>query len=223
MNLMHDETSILPWHDLPQARLRTLKRHLLAEISRADTTAPKPRLNIASAPRRQAVVASCGVIAAAGVAALVVMTQAGAPRVNPSASHDHWSQMPLIEPMALDFTMGSQGVTAINVTVNTALSDASLQIQVLRSNATQPLQALQQAPEDQQVVYSEQVSMSNVAPPASNVPGATTFSTWSGMLSPSDWTGGCQNSLYTVEASITTADGSPAGSTEARWFNCSSG
>lgn len=134
------------------------------------------------------------------------------------------------EPMTLAFTRGSQGVTAIDVTVRAAIRDATLRLQVLR---TQDLNCPGCSGTEQQVVFQEQVGpMTNFSSPAEGPPGVVALSTWSGTLSPSDWDGGCQSGLYTVSATVvpsgtafpdgTSSSALPSGSegTEGPWFAC---
>ena len=217
---MDGSPSIPPLRDLPAGRVSTLKSRLLAEISH--NRARRTRL-FAPGARRRGAIAAVAAITAASVAGLVLTTQTDILPRHSSASHGARSHLPPSRPVTIDFTTGAKGVTAIDLAVNSPTSDASLQVQVLRSNATQPLQAMQESRTDQQVVYQERVSMTNLAPPADAIPGVTSLATWSGTLSPSDWTGGCQNSLYTVEISITAKDGTPVRSGNSKWFTCSSG
>lgn len=224
---MYDETPIPPLRDLPPGRLDAVKRHLFTEITR--DAHPQRRLIFARVPRRLALISVGAALALGGTAALVVATTQ-APRSQPSASsRSHPAVPPGFQPLALSFASGTQGVSTINVTVNSATANASLQIQVLRSDASQPLEAIQQSPADQQVVYQEQTPMTSIPSPASGALGTVALSTWSGVLSPTGWTGGCQNALYQVVAEIAAPSGSyssfaaPAETYKGQWFTCSSG
>lgn len=222
---MYDEPSIPPLRDLPPGRVDAVKRHLLTQITR--DARPQRRRVFALAPRRLAVVSAGAALALAGAAVLIVTTQA--PQKSSAPPRSHSSMPPGFQPLALSFTSGTQGVTSIDVTVNSPISDASLQIEVLRSDAAQPLQAELQSPADQQVVYQAQIPMSNVASSTNGAPGTVPMATWSGVLSTTDWTGGCQNALYSVVAKIAAPSGSyssfsaPEDTFEGQWFNCSSG
>ena len=99
------------------------------------------------------------------------------------------------QPIALDFTRSGQQITSIKVTVNAPIRDATLQLQVLRTH-DRVCPACSNA--ERQVVFKEQVPMTNIASPAEGPPGVVALSTWSGTLSPSNWEGGCQNAFYTV-------------------------
>jgi hypothetical protein len=112
-------------------------------------------------------------------------------------------------PITLHFTRGTQGITSIAVTVNASNRDANMRLQVLRGNPYGP-------DSGRQVVFEEQVPMTNIGSPALGPPGTVALSTWSGTLSPSDWDGGCQDALYAVQANT----GSTALS---GWFSCRSG
>jgi hypothetical protein len=113
-------------------------------------------------------------------------------------------------PIALHFTRGAQGITSIDVTVNSSSRDATMQLQVLRGNPYGP-------DSGRKVVFQEQVSMTDIASPAAGPTGTVPLSTWSGTLSPSDWDGGCQNALYAVRAQLSGM------TTDSEWFSCNSG
>jgi hypothetical protein len=112
-------------------------------------------------------------------------------------------------PITLHFTHGAQGITSIDVTVNSSVRDANMRLQVLRGHPYGP-------DSGRQVVFQEQVPMTNIGSPAVGPPGTVALSTWSGTLSPSDWDGGCQKALYAVQAQV----GMTALS---EWFSCRSG
>lgn len=160
-------------------------------------------------------------LAAGGAVALVVTLLASRPSqpVTP----------PRYQPLTVDTTSGAQGVTSIHVTVESPDSGSSLQIQVLRSIAASPADAIQESPADQQVVFQEQVPMTDVASPVSGPPGPVARATWSGVLTPNQWTGGCQNSLYRIVANVADPSGTyssfsnPAHIFKGKFFNCSSG
>jgi hypothetical protein len=221
---MHDENSFPPLRDLPPGRLGAVKRDLLAEIT--GDAQPRRRAGLSFTRGRIALVGLATALALGSALALVLTLQA--PR--PSASSQSGPRTPpLYEPFTVKTTSGAQGVTSINLTVESPDSGASLQIQVLRSDASLPLQAMQQNPANQQVVYQEQVPMTDIPSPASGAAGTVARATWSGVLSPNDWTGGCQNSLYRIVAKIADPTGTyssfsaPAHTLGGQWFNCSSG
>jgi hypothetical protein len=223
---MTDQISFPPLHDPSPGELERRKQHLLSEIAR--DAHPRRRPSFALAPRRLAVVGAGAALAVAGVAALVITTQAPqSPSTVSSSSHS--AMPPGFQPLALTFASGAQGVSSINVTVNSPISDASLQIQVFRSDASPPDQGETQSPADPQVVFQEQIPMTNISSPATGPGGTVALATWSGVLTTSDWTGGCQNALYQVVAEIAAPSGSyssfsaPADTFKWRWFTCSSG
>jgi hypothetical protein len=125
------------------------------------------------------------------------------------------------EPITLDFTRSGQQITSISVTVNAPIRDATTRLQVLRTqNRVCP--ACSNA--EHQVVFQEQVPMTNIASPAEGPPGVVALSTWSGTLSPSNWNGGCQNAFYTVAfESAPSGSPIPSQSGNAAYFTCSSG
>jgi hypothetical protein len=115
------------------------------------------------------------------------------------------------EPLVVKPVTGARGVTSVNVTVESRSRGASLQIQVLRSDAPGAGGAS---------VYQQQVPMTDVASPTGGPPGAVARASWSGVLSPTTWTGGCQNSLYRIVAQITDPSGT-AHTFKGQWFRCS--
>jgi hypothetical protein len=126
----------------------------------------------------------------------------------------------LFAPMTLNFTYSGQAVTSIAVTVKATIADATVQLQVLRSDAARLPEANDAS---SKLVFQEQIPLTNIASP----PPDAARSTWSGTLSPSDWDGGCQPGLYTVKTVVV-----PAGSSsdnpvhtisQAAWFRCSPG
>jgi hypothetical protein len=119
------------------------------------------------------------------------------------------SRPPGFMPITLRFTRGAHGITSIDVTVNAPNRDGKMRLQVLRGNPYGP-------DSGRQVVFQEQVPMSNIESPAEGPPGTVALSTWSGTLSPSDWDGGCRKALYAVQAQV----GMTALS---QWFSCRSG
>ena len=92
--------------------------------------------------------------------------------------------------MTLDFTRSGQTVTSIDVTVRADIPDAVMQLQVFRSNASQPPANYLSS----QVVFQERAPMTNLASPLTG----GEQSEWSGSLSPSDWMGGARTALYMV-------------------------
>ena len=87
-------------------------------------------------------------------------------------------------------------------------SAPTLNLRVVRSDASQVPEA-DTAPNE--VVFDEQVSMTDGSNPED------TFTTWSGTLKPSEWTGGCQQALYRIEYDFGTEDTH----SWSGWFPCS--
>lgn len=99
-------------------------------------------------------------------------------------------------PVSLAFNHDAAGtVSSITVTASPNIPSASAELEVFLTPAsTTPGVAAGQST----MVYQEQIPLT--APSAEQQP------TWSGVLSPSDWTGGCQAGRYTVDV-ITAAPG----------------
>jgi hypothetical protein len=102
-----------------------------------------------------------------------------------------------------DGTFGS----SVHATVYAPVGNATLQLQVLREPnepGTEP------STEKSQVVYQERVPMTEVTK-GDSAKGDNPSSTWSGSLSTSDWSGGCQKGyLYAINASAFDSSGEPA-------------
>lgn len=167
------------------------------------------------------------VAACVAVAAPAVVFSGLLPSAHTTAPQRHGSSKlggrPMgFDPMTLDFMRGAEGISSINVTVNAPTADATMRLQVLRGSSDDP-------DSNRQIVFQEQVPMTNIAAPAQGPSGVVALSSWSGTLAPSDWDGGCQNMLYTVSAEVVPSGSSfaspPAGSqtVEARSFTCQSG
>jgi hypothetical protein len=110
-------------------------------------------------------------------------------------------------------------LSSIAVTLNPNVANASVQLQVVHSDATSYAEAYAGST---QVVFQEQVS--TTTPPTSS----TALSTWTGTLSPTDWSGGCQSGLYRIKwvavgpgSSFATASSTPGNEVGAsEWFSC---
>jgi len=86
----------------------------------------------------------------------------------------------------VNITRSGHAVTSISFTVRDAnIPDAMLAIQVLKKD-------------DGQIVFEERVPMMNTGSTDPDTP----VSVWSGTLSPSDWTGGCQDAEYMINAAV---------------------
>ena len=107
-------------------------------------------------------------------------------------------------------------------------ASATMQLEVLRTKPSELIPAMNHVPGSFQIVFQEQSALTDIAPPPTGSPGTVALSTWSGTLSPPDWTGGCQeDELYNVSAVVVPAgssyDDPPDGSQTVRseWFSCS--
>ena len=162
---------------------------------------------------RRRLVAAVAVIAAAGIAGGVTATLGGggskfpavaaAPDGKPGASRKL-----MLNPLTTEFTASGDEYTAIDTSLLSIYSDTTLEVRVVRSDASD-VSGADNAPYE--VVFDEQVPMTDGSNPED------TFTTWSGTLTPSEWTGGCQQGLYRIDYDFGTED--TAGSSG--WFQCS--
>ena len=124
--------------------------------------------------------------------------------------------------LAWNFTASDHTFTSIALTIRAKIADATMQLRVVRSDATQVPQAYRAA---SRVVFQEQVPMADLQSPATD----GTLSTWSGEILPGNWDGGCDNALYRIETAEYPAGKSidnPFESAETErdstgWFQCS--
>lgn len=91
-------------------------------------------------------------------------------------------------PLDMAFTRDASGnLMSIQVTVNAATRGGTALLQVVQGQIN---------PQDattNQIVFQERVPMRDVTPSPNGPPGTVVQSSWSGTLSPSDWSGGCQS------------------------------
>ena len=188
-----------------------------------EATAQDLYVRATSAPRRAprhrlAVAIVTAAATGAAVAALVVSTGQTPKR----------RAMPMgFDPMALSFVRNGQSLASIAATIQAPIGGATMRLQVLRTEPSQLLPAMNHVPGSAQIVFQEQAAMTDISPPPTGPGGTVALSTWSGTLSPTDWTGGCQDELYNVSAVVVPAgssyDDPPDGSqsVSSNWFRCS--
>ena len=129
---------------------------------------------------------------------------------------------PYFNPLELQFSHDGDRLTSIDVTVNAATLGGTARIRVV--------QGVIDEGHTGQVVFQGTVPMTDIASPVSGPPGLELLSTWSGTLSPSDWTGGCGRGPYEITVQVTpklnptNPNGPPPNgeSIESGSFSCSS-
>lgn len=171
-----------------------------------------------------ATVATCIAVAAPGIVFSGVLnsSQAAVPRSQPRPAPRGARPMGF-DPMTLNIARDGGAVTSVGVTVNAPARDAATLLQVITGSPYGHIVS----PATRKVVFQEQVPMTNIASPASGPNGTVALSTWSGTLSPSDWTGGCRHATYEVYATTvlsgTSFDNPSPGSviSGSQWFTCS--
>lgn len=232
---MTDQISFPPLLDLSPTELQAHRQHLVSEISRQSE---RRRLSLTglSPLRLRFALSALAAVCVAAVCAVVFSGALGGSVTHSTTSRSTWSSQhtnfrpsraksrPMgFMPTTLNFTRNGETVTSIAVTVNSSVPNATLQLQVLR---TEDLKCPACSDAEHQVVFQEQVPMTNIASPSNGPSGVVALSTWSGNLSPSDWQGGCQNARYSVATEIVPAGSSfssPApgsNSGESEWFGC---
>ena len=163
---------------------------------------------------RRLLVAVVAVLAAAGLAVGLdatlgggshhpALTNPGGPAGGPGSAGKI-----SLNPLTTDFTASGGEYTSIDVSLLSPTSEPTLNLRVVRSDASNVADA-ETAPSE--AVFYEQVSMTDGSNPED------TFTRWSGTLKPSEWTGGCQQALYRIVYDFGTDEtwGSSG------WFQCS--
>jgi hypothetical protein len=167
------------------------------------------RRRLATRPR---LVAAVAVIAAAGIAGGITATLGG----GGSKGAQNQPKLPgpgefmRLNPLTADFTASGGEYTSIAVTLRAVTPATTLHLTVVRSDATQLSEA---DGAGNTVVFDEQVSPTLLDSAGQDA----TQSEWSGTLTPSDWTGGCQQAFYRIDWAF----GEDGGSSTSGWFQCS--
>lgn len=150
--------------------------------------AGKPQARV---PRRRLVLA-LGICIAAALAAFLSgafsSTHGGTAGLGPG---------PHFNPLELQFQHEGSRLTSIDVTVNAATLGGTVVVRVV--------QGVIDETHSGKMVFQESAPMTDVTSPVSGPPGLELLSTWSGTLSPSDWTGGCQDGPYEITVQVTPA------------------
>jgi len=176
--------------------------------------------------RRMALaLAACIAVAAPAIVLSGVLNSShtAAPQVHGKPAPRGGARPMGFQPMLVNFTREGGAVTSIDVTVNAPTREATMLLQVITGSPYGHIVS----PATRKIVFQEQEPMTNIASPATGPAGTVALSTWSGTLSPSDWTGGCQHALYEVYATAvpsgTSFDNPPSGSqiVGSKWFTCS--
>ena len=167
-----------------------------------------------AAPRRRRLAFALAAACIGGAAATVVFSG-----LLSSSAPPPFGEPPHFSPIAFSLTRSGGEVTSMDVTVNAATLGGTALLQVVRGTWDGNLPST-----DGQVVYEEEVPMTNIASPEiGHPPGTEALSTWSGTLSPSDWHGGCQSVPYWLAVKVSPAKPTrEAGgeSAQSGFFNC---
>jgi hypothetical protein len=212
---MTDQISFPPLHDPAPGELARRKQHVLSEIAREPVQRGLSLPGIPPHRLRYALFAVAAICAA--VAAAAVLTgrpgaeQPGGLRPGPLGG----------PPLDMSFVRDAGGaLTSLGVTVRAATLGGTAHLQVVRGEVDSSVAV---PPDD--VVFEQQVPMTNIASPLSGPPGTVMLSIWSGTLSPRDWRGGCQRGPYEIAVNVSPASnptGAPGGeSILSGEFSCS--
>ena len=117
-----------------------------------------------------------------------------------------------LAPVTLDTNYSDGRLASVDVTLRSVRPDRTLDVQVVHSDASQPADA---DTGSTQAVFDEHESPTVYDTTMQDA----THATWSGTLTPSDWSGGCQTGLYRIEYSF--GPEADSGSTDS--FSCTNG
>ena len=130
------------------------------------------------------------------------------------------AEPPQFSPINLDFTRAGEGIKSIAVTINAPTLGGTALLQVVRDPRADISYGNLAGG---QVVFQEQVPMTNIASPQSGPPGTQALSSWSGTLSTSAWDGGCARGKYVMTVKVSPASPTPEARgewAESGWFVC---
>jgi hypothetical protein len=214
MQLLRDFRS-----DIPAPDEETVRRAY--DYATNQPHAARPRLSLASVSplRLRVVLPAAAAICAAVVALIATGTLGGGGATQPARHTGSLSADQTVGAGLFEYVHSGGALSSIAVTLNPNVANASVQLQVVHSDATSYAKAYAG---NAQVVFQEQVS--TTTPPASS----SGQSTWSGTLTPSNWSGGCQNGLYAIKwvavqpgTSFSNAAAAPGNEVgESEWFSC---
>jgi len=219
---MTDQIAFPPLHDPHPGELERRKQHLLSEITREpgkawrllpEFTIPRFRLRVV-----------VPIVAAAALAVGLSVAFIPQSSTNPIGGGGGNA----VHGLMLTPDTGVIGPSSV---IRASLdyqpvpdTSASLQLQVKRvafPPGTDP-NTFDPNSEPSQVVFQETVPMHVQATTVTGPGDWGYLASWSGTLSVSDWTGGCQsNSIYTINAVVLDANGGGRGSSGSRWLMCS--
>lgn len=187
MNDLSKKIPIPPLHELPADRLEARKSHLLAEITPAEKSRVTRR-----APRALLVVLLASGAAVAAVAAVLALTLGGGSTTPNSSGGHHSNGGPFPYRFRLHYVRRSGTLVAIPVTIEAPYTNASVRVRVVRGAK-------------REVVFERSARMHDLARPTRS----GMRSSWSSVLKPNHWRGGCGRSQYKVE--IFVRRGRPSG------------
>jgi len=207
------------WSEVPKADEETVRRAFAYATSGTRTRLPRPlRLRGVPPLRLRIALPAAAAICAAAAALVATGTFTGGARQTPRhrvlLNGDQ-----AVDPFWTTYTRNGGALSSVGVNFSLNIANASIQLQVVHSDATSYAEAYAGST---QVVYQTQVA--TTTPPASS----SALSAWSGTLSPSDWSGGCQSGLYQMKwvavkpgtsfANASSTPGNLEGASE--WFSC---
>ncbi len=201
---MTDEFPFPALHEPQPGELKRRRDHLLSEITREP--APRSGWRAPVGPLRLRYALPALAVAGAAAASGLIFTGALSGAKPVASGHP-----PAYEPLKLAFTRdGSGAVTSIAVTAEAATLGGTANVYVVQGQDY----STNDVPVNQ-VVFQEEVPMTDIASPASGPPGTVALSTWSGVIPTSEWKGGCQSGPYEIALQVSPANPTPPTNGEA--------
>jgi hypothetical protein len=152
--------------------------------------------------QRRRLVIAIAVLALAGIAVVLGVTLGGSKQTAGTPTNPHPGGpggVMALAPFSLTPHVTNGELTSLDVTLRSTRSDNTLEVKVVRQDGSQ-------------VVFTEQVTPTVYDSAMQDA----THASWSGTLTPSDWTGGCQSGLYRIEYAF--GPDEDTGATD--WFRC---
>lgn len=174
---MADRHSIPPLRQLPAVQLDARRDHLLTEINHESRRSP-----LKGTPRRLVVLGACA-IAAAAIASALALSLGGSSTPDLSGRGSSLRGEPFPYRIRLRYVRRSGVLVAIPLTVKAPYINASVRVKVVRG------------PRPLETVFEHSAPMHDIAHPSR----FGMRSTWSSVLRPVQWRGGCQHAPYKIE------------------------
>ena len=180
---MAERDSIPPLRELSGVRLEARKDHLLSEVVHESTPSPKPR----GGRRRVLVLGACA-MAAVAIASTLALSLGGSGNPGASGRGSLFRGEPFPYRVRIRYLRKGSVLVGIPIKAMAPYTNASVRVTVLRGRGVRPLE----------IVFQHSARMHDIINPSR----LGMRSTWSSVLRPVRWRGGCQRAGYKVKISF---------------------